>query len=87
MTQSIGVTIRTESGVQPICNELVSSPSAAVAATEVAAPVVRVLLGVRLLQFQLRLLILRPVSKSHLLQFRERLHLLSASREFLYVLV
>ena len=37
--------------------------------------------------FQLRLLIRRTVSKSHLLQFRERLHLLSASREFLYVLL
>ena len=82
VTQSIA-----ESGVQPICNALVSSPSAAVAATEVAAPVVRVLLGVRRLQFQLRLLIRRPVSKSHLLQFRERLHLLSASREFPYVLL
>ena len=73
VTQSIGATIRTESGVQPICNALVSSPSAAVAATEVAAPVVRVLLGVRRLQFQLRLLIRRLVSKSHRLQFRERL--------------
>ena len=75
VTQSIGATIRTESGVQPIC------------ATEVAVPVVRVLLGVRRIQFQLRLLIRRTVSKSHLLQFRERLHLLSASREFLYVLL
>ena len=78
VAQSIGVTIRTESGVLPIC--IVLAPCAALASTEVAAPVVRVLLGVRRLVCQLRLLIRRPVSKSHLLQFRERLHLLSASR-------